>query len=148
MVGHSEGGVIAPMVAARNKDISFIVMLAGTGLQGNELLLLQKKLIERADNVSEDDIKKGKAINKGAFDIICKTADDKQLNEELKKYGKDKFIFKILRTCDSKWALAYFEIKEQIDRDVLFKEEYHNGIINCRIGKAPKAELEKYRQCH
>jgi hypothetical protein len=40
--------------------------------------------------------------------------------------------------------LAYYEIKEQIDKEVLFKDEYHNGIINCRIGKAPKAEKNKY----
>jgi len=76
------------------------------------------------------------------------TSSSNDLNNEIEKYGKDKFIFKILRTCDSKWALAYYEIKEQIDRDVLFKDEYHNGIINCRIGKAPKAELEKYTQHH
>jgi len=76
------------------------------------------------------------------------TSSSNDLNEEIKKHGKENFTFKILRTCDSKWALAYYEIKEQIDRDVLFKDEYHNGIINCRIGKAPKAELEKYNQTH
>jgi hypothetical protein len=94
---------------------------------------------------------KGKTRNRIDYkesDWKSYTSSSNDLNEELKKYGKDKFIFKILRTCDSKWALAYFEIKEQIDRDVLFKEEYHNGIINCRIGKAPKAELEKYRLLH
>ena len=94
---------------------------------------------------------KGKTRNRIDYkesDWKSYTSSSNDLNEELKKYGKDKFIFKILRICDSKWALAYFEIKEQIDRDVLFKEEYHNGIINCRIGKAPKAELEKYRQLH
>ena len=94
---------------------------------------------------------KGKTRNRIDYkesDWKSYTSSSNDLNEELKKYGKDKFIFKILRICDSKWALAYFEIKEQIDRDVLFKEEYHNGIINCRIGKAPKAELEKYRLLH
>ncbi len=94
---------------------------------------------------------KGKTRNRIDYkesDWKSYTSSSNDLNEELKKYGKEKFIFKILRTCDSKWALAYFEIKEQIDRDVLFKEEYHNGIINCRIGKAPKAELEKYRLHH
>lgn len=74
------------------------------------------------------------------------TSSSNDLNEEIKKYGKNKFIFKILRTCDSKWALAYYEIKEQIDNEVLFKEEYHNGIINCRIGKAPQKELDKYKK--
>ena len=73
------------------------------------------------------------------------TSSSKELNEAIQKHGKENFIFKILRTCDSKWALAYYEIKEQIDREVLFKEEYLNGIINCRIGKAPKLEMDKYK---
>lgn len=92
---------------------------------------------------------KGKKRNRIDFkesDWKSYTSSSKELNEEILKYGKDKFIFKILRTCDSKWALAYFEIKEQIDKNVLFREDYHNGIINCRIGKAPKAELEKHNK--
>ena len=72
------------------------------------------------------------------------TSSSNELNEEIKKYGKENFSFKILRTCDSKWALAYYEIKEQIDNDVLFRSDYYNGIINCRIGKAPKLELDKF----
>jgi hypothetical protein len=73
------------------------------------------------------------------------TSSSNEINEEIKKIGKENFTFKILRTCDSKWALAYFEIKEQIDREVLFKDEYLNGIINCRIGKAPKLEMMKFK---
>jgi hypothetical protein len=72
------------------------------------------------------------------------TSSSNELIEDVKKYGKDKFIFKILRTCDSKWALAYFEAKEQMEKDVLFRKDYYNGILNLRIGKAPKQELEKF----
>ena len=50
-------------------------------------------------------------------------------------YGKDKFTFNILKFCCSKSELAYFEAKEQFDREVLLKEDYYNGIINLRIGK-------------
>ena len=89
--------------------------------------------------------KKRNRIDSKESDWKSYTSSSNDLNEEIKKYGKDKFIFKILRTCDSKWALAYFEIKEQIEKDVLFRDDYHNGIINCRIGKAPKQELEKYK---
>ena len=53
------------------------------------------------------------------------------------KLGKEQFEFKILRTCGSKWELAYFEIKEQIARDVLLNDNYYNGIINVRIGTPP-----------
>jgi hypothetical protein len=40
LIGHSEGGIIAPMVANKSKNISFIILLAGTGIPGDELLLL------------------------------------------------------------------------------------------------------------
>jgi hypothetical protein len=74
------------------------------------------------------------------------TSSSNELNELIKKYGKENFEFKILRTCDSKWALAYYEAKEQFDREVLIKDEFLNGILNLRVGKIPKAELEKYNK--
>lgn len=69
------------------------------------------------------------------------TGSSNELNEDIEKYGKGNFLFKIIKTCNSKWALAYYEIKEQIDRDVLLRNDYYNGIVNCRIGKIPKGEL-------
>ncbi|MCZ8215835.1 MAG: alpha/beta hydrolase, partial [Cyclobacteriaceae bacterium] len=39
LIGHSEGGLIAPMVASRSKDVSFIVLLAGPGIPGDSILL-------------------------------------------------------------------------------------------------------------
>ncbi|AEI48748.1 alpha/beta hydrolase family protein [Runella slithyformis] len=41
LMGHSEGGMIAPMVAVQSKDVAFIVSLAGLGVGGRELLLKQ-----------------------------------------------------------------------------------------------------------
>ncbi len=43
IVGHSEGGIIAPMVAARSTDVAFIVMMAGPGVRGDSLLILQTR---------------------------------------------------------------------------------------------------------
>lgn len=48
VMGHSEGGVIAPMVAARNPAVAFIVLLAGSGMPGEALMLEQKRLAETA----------------------------------------------------------------------------------------------------
>ena len=45
LIGHSEGGLIAPIVAARSRDVAFIVLLAGTGLPGDEILMMQGRLI-------------------------------------------------------------------------------------------------------
>jgi fermentation-respiration switch protein FrsA (DUF1100 family) len=49
ILGHSEGGLIAPMVAARDHDVAFIVMLAGPGLPGDSILVLQQEAIAIAN---------------------------------------------------------------------------------------------------
>lgn len=70
------------------------------------------------------------------------TSSSNELNEDIKKFGKDKFTFKILKICGSKWELGYEEIKEQIARDVLRRDDYYNGIINVRIGTPPKSLIK------
>ncbi len=66
------------------------------------------------------------------------TGSSKELNDDIKKYGKHNFSFVILEWCNSKFELGYKEIKLQLQEDVLLKENYYNGIINCRLGKVPK----------
>lgn len=88
LIGHSEGGLIAPMVASKSKDVAFIVLLAGTGIQGDSLLLLQKKLIEEASGVSKEDIQKGQSSNRKVFDIVNKSISLEQLNSDLTIYFK------------------------------------------------------------
>ncbi|UZO80604.1 alpha/beta hydrolase [Aquimarina sp. ERC-38] len=43
LIGHSEGGLIAPMVASTNKEIKFIVLLAGPGVNGKEIIKSQTR---------------------------------------------------------------------------------------------------------
>jgi len=63
------------------------------------------------------------------------TSSSVELNNDIKKLGKHNFLFEIIRYGDSKSALAYYEAKEQFDRDVLLRDDYYNGMINLRIGK-------------
>ena len=88
LIGHSEGGIIAPIVAVESKDISFIVLLAGTGIRGDQLLLLQQELIGKALGVSEEELQKTKSINKAAFDIVIKSTNTEILKTELTNYLK------------------------------------------------------------
>jgi len=85
--------------------------------------------------------------NKRHFDIETDwktyTSSSNDVNEDIVKLGKEKFIFEIIRFCQSKFELAYFEAKLQFDNDVLLKPGFYNGIINCRIGRAPKLLLEQ-----
>ena len=54
--GHSEGGVIAPIVASRNKDVAFVIMLAGTGVDGESVLIEQDKAILGKMGASQEEI--------------------------------------------------------------------------------------------
>ena len=86
LAGHSEGGVIAPLIASTDKKVSFMVLLAGTGLPGDEVLLLQKALIERAGGMIESEIANGQKINKGAFEIVKKATTSSQVATDLDLY--------------------------------------------------------------
>ncbi|MGD0871410.1 MAG: alpha/beta fold hydrolase [Bryobacteraceae bacterium] len=58
LIGHSEGGSIAPMVAARNRDVAFIVMLAGSGMRGDETVVAQVMAGNEAEGASPDQVLK------------------------------------------------------------------------------------------
>ncbi|MEZ4968434.1 MAG: alpha/beta fold hydrolase [Flavobacteriaceae bacterium] len=91
LVGHSEGGLIAPMVAAESKDIDFIVLMAGPGISGDKLLSLQGKLIEKASGISEAKIKRSGEIRDK---MIAKTIASKDINTlkaELRTYLIEEF---------------------------------------------------------
>lgn len=52
LIGHSEGGMIAPIVAARRKEIKFIVLLAGPGIPGADLLAEQNVAIFQSNGMA------------------------------------------------------------------------------------------------
>lgn len=74
-IGHSEGGVIAPMAAVQNEEIAFIVLLAGTGLLGEEILYLQARLIAEADGTPEEDIKRSLEFSSVIYGAIKESED-------------------------------------------------------------------------
>ncbi len=78
IVGHSEGGLIAPMCAVRSKDVAFIVMLAGPGMRGAELLALQGKLIRIAEGVPADaaELQAGESVEIYAMVAAGKSDDE------------------------------------------------------------------------
>jgi pimeloyl-ACP methyl ester carboxylesterase len=67
LIGHSEGGLIAPMVAARSKRVAFVVLLAGPGLPGSKLLMLQSAVIGRASGMSEQALTHASEVNERLY---------------------------------------------------------------------------------
>ena len=67
LVGHSEGGLIAPMVAGARNDVAFLVLMAGPGVDGATILLSQAETTLRANGAGESDIQRLTALNRAAF---------------------------------------------------------------------------------
>ncbi len=55
LIGHSEGGIIAPMIAAKNGDVSFIVLMAGLGVSGVDLSLAQNQFAFNKTSLSKEE---------------------------------------------------------------------------------------------
>jgi uncharacterized protein len=85
LIGHSEGGLVAPMAAVRSSDVSFIVLLAGPGVVGEEILYAQQALIARDLGASEEDIATGRAINGMIFDIMKEESDNQAAADRIRQ---------------------------------------------------------------
>jgi fermentation-respiration switch protein FrsA (DUF1100 family) len=85
LIGHSEGGLIAPMVAVERPDVAFIVLMAGPGLTGERILELQSVLIARAEGTDEDVIAWNGRIQKLIFDIVKTTPDVAEAEAEIRE---------------------------------------------------------------
>jgi len=115
LIGHSEGGLIAPMVAVKSPDVAFIILMAGTGLTGEEILYLQGALISRAMGVSEEDIAKNRQFNEKIFSVIKEEKDKKNAEERLRQMFMED------------WEKMSDEKKEQMgDPEVILKAQLPN----------------------
>lgn len=83
LAGHSEGGLTAPIAASRSSDVAFIVMMAGTGLPGSDILLLQGQLILKANGASESELKAQERLQTMLFRLMDEGKDEKTMRSKL-----------------------------------------------------------------
>lgn len=83
LIGHSEGGLIAPIVATKTDDVAFIILLAGPGLPGSDIITMQAELIARVKGETEENIKTGKDFNIKVFKEINTQTDVTELKNTL-----------------------------------------------------------------
>ena len=87
LIGHSLGGALAPIIATQDASLAFIIMLAGPGMRGDKLMLLQKEIIERKMGMNDFVVSIGQNNIGGAYDIVRNNAiPTDSLRSELKKY--------------------------------------------------------------
>ncbi|MEZ4414324.1 MAG: alpha/beta fold hydrolase [Gemmatimonadota bacterium] len=85
LVGHSEGGLIAPIVAADHDSVAFVVMMAGPGIPGSEILELQTGLILKAGGASSADVRRAVEATRELNELIAASRDGQGLEERVRQ---------------------------------------------------------------
>lgn len=70
LIGHSEGGMIAPMVAARNKNVKFVVLLAGPGIPITELMVKQNEDMMLLGGANNESINTAKGTIRTVYGVV------------------------------------------------------------------------------
>ena len=83
LIGHSEGGVVAPIAISRDPDIAFAVLMAGTGVDGGRILTSQTKRIMEVAGTDQADIDRVISLHESLMDA---TRDSVDLEELLRRY--------------------------------------------------------------
>ena len=149
LLGHSEGGMISPIVASKNKNVKFIISLAGPGVPVNDLMYKQNENFLKLNNVPKDALESELSKKKKMFDFIhfykgntLKTDFEKLLNETIKPSENDKeallgltdpwFTYFIKFNPESYWSkikIPVLALNGSLDVQVDAKQNL-NGIRN------------------
>lgn len=114
LIGHSEGGMIAPMVASRNPAVKFIVLLAGPGIPISELMVEQNRDQMKLAGVSDSVIAATSTTNRRLYQAVVNL---KGLNEQDFKTKLEAVLFKELRNNNTEHA-SEAVIAQQVNSNV------------------------------
>jgi len=84
LVGHSEGAIVAPMVANWSRDVAFVVLLAGPGMSGEKLLYLQGAEINRAEGAGKEKTAQNETLQKRLFKVVIAGKDTSEAKGQLR----------------------------------------------------------------
>ncbi len=86
MLGHSEGGPIVSICASKNSDIKFIILLAGSGMKGIDVLLQQNEVIFKKDKAPQYLIDVQLAALREAYKLIKKDLSNEEIKKRMNKW--------------------------------------------------------------
>jgi pimeloyl-ACP methyl ester carboxylesterase len=84
LVGHSEGGMVAPLVATRSRDVAFVVLLGAPGLSPYDLLVLQDGAEAKAAGSTDEQVELIRGFSRRYYDIVRRTQDPAEIERETK----------------------------------------------------------------
>jgi uncharacterized protein len=76
VLGHSEGGIIAPAVAAADKSVAFVVMIAGPCIRGDRLFVMQSAMTAKAYGAPDDYIARRVVFDQELYRAIVSASSE------------------------------------------------------------------------
>jgi uncharacterized protein len=70
LLGHSEGGLVAPMAAATSKSVAFIVLMSGPALTGERIMLAQAELLAAVEHIPEEQVRANADLQRMMFAAV------------------------------------------------------------------------------
>lgn len=124
LVGHSEGGLVAPLAAVqRPGDIAFLVLLAGVGVPMEELLVRQSRDLLRVMGVGDEMGEEQAAVQRSIFSIVKQqgaSPDAPEQVREVMKRSLDRFTPEQLAAMG--WTEAQLEVQVKIVLSPWFRD--------------------------
>jgi len=84
LVGHSEGAIVASIAAPRSRDVAFIVLVSGSTITGEKILLLQGQRILKAQGASQEVLDKQADTQRRIFEVVRTNQGWDELEKQLK----------------------------------------------------------------
>ena len=91
LLGHSEGGIIAPLAASQSSDISFIILMSGFGVTGAELLIEQQRVILQSNAVPDSIIEQNMTLQKKINETLRAEKDLYDISDEIRSFAEKDF---------------------------------------------------------
>jgi len=89
LVGHSEGGIVAPIVAARHEGVAFVVLMAGTSVTGEEILFAQGEAILTANGATAEELRNQRDMQRRMFEVVRTGVGMEELEADLRQQVRD-----------------------------------------------------------
>lgn len=106
LVGHSEGAIVAPMAANQGGDVAYAVLLASTGVNGRELLVMQAKAMNRAAGLPEAVIEQRAEVQESVLDVAVVAENDSVAAEQARTILADAGLTGDAAEGQIRWLLS------------------------------------------
>jgi hypothetical protein len=104
VIGHSEGGLIGPMVALNDDKLAFVVMLAGPGVVGYELLGLQQGLLFETAGVKKELVDEIVNASLSVYEMLQGGANDDELLTQVEELVSLQLLAQDIQCTEEEFA--------------------------------------------